>query len=184
MDCPEAQLDRVLKLIFSRKTAEKAAREAAQTPCPGAALQKEGAGLLQRALNTGASTGAEAPPSGELCTENELIQQVQATLKKPVLPERMERVLPVFTMANQARRNVHGEAFMRCGFGNYVTDTHPRRFCEGQAVMLASLGWMGAAVLGNTPPTHTHTHIPFTNHSHPNRRHPLGLLRGLDRGRR
>jgi hypothetical protein len=96
---------------------------------------------------------AAAAPAWLFCTADELVQQIEADLGQPVLPHRMNPVLPAFTQSGigdgggAGARNIDGAAVRRSGFHNCFTDTISRSFFEGQPVLLDLKG-KGAPALG------------------------------------
>jgi pimeloyl-ACP methyl ester carboxylesterase len=155
----EVRLDRiihVLKLVVSRKTAEKAAHEAA-----GGCEDGAGAGSLPKpqdpepvsvALNLSSFSSARrtdplaratttAVP-GRLSTRAELLQRIEADRGRPVLPRRLQLILAAFTRPAAAgddeARNIDLPALLLYGFDDFLTDTASHRFSTGEAVVMSS----------------------------------------------
>ena len=72
---------------------------------------------------------------------DELVQQIEADLGQPVLPHRMNPVLPAFMRheigdgSGAGAGNIDGVSVRRSGFDNCFTDTVSRSFFEGQPVV-------------------------------------------------
>jgi hypothetical protein len=100
-------------------------------------------------------TAAAAAPAfaWQFCTVDELVQQIEADLGQPVLPHRMNPVLPAFTQPaivdgdRTGARNVDGAAIRRSGFDNCFTGTVSRSFFDGQPVVYDQEG-KGPPALG------------------------------------
>ena len=99
------------------------------------------------------AAAAATSPAWQFCTVDELVQQIEADLGQPVLPHRMNPVLPAFTRpaigegGGAGAGNVDGAAVRRSGFDNCFTDTVSRSFFEGQPVVYDQEG-KGTPALG------------------------------------
>jgi hypothetical protein len=77
----------------------------------------------------------------QFCTVDELVQQIEADLGQPVLPHRMDPVLPAFTRPaigdgdGTDGGNVDGAAVRLSGFDSCFTGTVSRLFFDGQPVV-------------------------------------------------
>jgi hypothetical protein len=151
----EARLDRIIHvLIVSRKTAEKAAHEAAQA----AAQVGAGAGSLPKpqdpepaptALNPSSFSSARrtdplarssTAAAGRLSTRAELLQRIEADRGRPVLPRRLQLILAAFTRpaaeGDDEARTIDLPAMLLHGFDDFLTDTASHRFSAGEIVLL------------------------------------------------
>ena len=99
------------------------------------------------------SAAPAAPaPVWQFCTADELAQRIEAELGRPVLPHRMNPVLPAFMRPDTGEGgagagNVDGAAVRRSGFDNCFTDTVSWSFFDGQPVVYDQAG-KGAPALG------------------------------------
>ena len=160
----EARLDRIihaLKLVVSRKTAEKAAHEVAQIAEAVEAAESE------RGVQ-------DAETRDALVTSDELAQRLEKDPnKRAALLERLKRVQQALTRGGGGGpgANLDLAAARRYGFDDYLTDTVSRRFRVGEAV-LVSFDGKKAAALGKpklrapscSPPfplSHSLTHWPY-----------------------